>query len=87
MLKGRYFRHGSVLKAGLGSNPSYIWRSILWSKKLLVNGLIWRVGDHKSIKIFEDKWIPSMQSKIGEPICWEHDDTLSALIKEHRMSI
>ncbi|XP_075475208.1 uncharacterized protein LOC142505947 [Primulina tabacum] len=30
VLKGRYFMHGSVLEAGLGSNPSYIWRSILW---------------------------------------------------------
>ncbi|XP_075475599.1 putative mitochondrial protein AtMg00310 [Primulina tabacum] len=25
ILKGRYFRYGSVLEAGLGRNPSYMW--------------------------------------------------------------
>ncbi|XP_075489667.1 putative mitochondrial protein AtMg00310 [Primulina tabacum] len=32
ILKGRYFKHGEVLKAALGSNPSYIWRSIFWRR-------------------------------------------------------
>lgn len=67
LLKGRYFRHGSILDASLGTNHSYIWRSILGSKDVLEDGLIWRVGDGKSIKIFEDKWIPSMHSKHGDP--------------------
>ncbi|XP_075515386.1 putative mitochondrial protein AtMg00310 [Primulina tabacum] len=55
VLKGRYFRHGPILQASLGNNPSYIWRSILWSRDILVKGLIWRVGDGKSINIFKDR--------------------------------
>lgn len=40
VLKGRYFKHGSVMQATLSSNPSYIWTSILWSRDILMNGLI-----------------------------------------------
>ncbi|XP_073049440.1 uncharacterized protein [Primulina eburnea] len=77
VLKGRYFRHGSVLKAGLGSNPSYIWRSLVWSKYLLQKGILWRVGDGKSIKIFEEKWIPSMDSIMDPPLVpWDRADTI-----------
>ncbi|XP_073030650.1 uncharacterized protein [Primulina eburnea] len=82
VIKGRYFKHGSVPDAGLGSNPS-IWRSILWSKEILERGLIWRVGDGKSIKIFKDKWIPTMQSKIGEPMgTWDKEATVNDLINQ-----
>lgn len=35
VLKGRYFRHGDIMNAGIGNNPSFIWRSLIWSRKLL----------------------------------------------------
>ncbi|XP_073041813.1 uncharacterized protein [Primulina eburnea] len=44
LLKGLYFKHGDVLEAGLGSNPSYIWRSIFWNKGILGRGLFWKDG-------------------------------------------
>lgn len=83
VLKGIYFKHGSILEAGLGCNPSYIWRSLIWSKKILVSGLARRVGDGRSIKFFEENWVPSMQSKVGHPLIpWNRWKTLSELIKD-----
>jgi hypothetical protein len=62
-LVGRIFRakyyHGvTFLEAKLGSRPSLAWRSILTARELLKDGLQWRVGDGKKIKIWLDKWIP-----------------------------
>lgn len=83
MLKERYYRHQSVLKAGVGSNPSYIWRLLQWSKGLLETGLLWRVGDGKSIQIFEDHWIPTMQEKISKPdFPRANVSTVNSLIKD-----
>jgi hypothetical protein len=46
------------LGAELGRRPSYTWRSIWNSRKLLNEGLFWRVGDGQSISIWGDKWLP-----------------------------
>ncbi|XP_075499320.1 uncharacterized protein LOC142537712 [Primulina tabacum] len=45
VLKAWYFRHQDIMKASLGNNPSYLWRSLLWSRPLLENGICWHVGD------------------------------------------
>ncbi|XP_075507646.1 putative mitochondrial protein AtMg00310 [Primulina tabacum] len=59
VLKARYFRHQNIIDAGLGSNPSYLWRSLLWSRPLLDKGLCWHVGDGAKIAVKGDRWIPS----------------------------
>jgi len=51
IFKAKYFAHGAVLETSLGSRPSYVWRSLLSASDLLKQGLIWRVGDGKSIHI------------------------------------
>lgn len=82
ILKGRYFKHGTILTASLGNNPSYVWRSLIWSREILEFGLIWRVGNGNSIRFFEDKWIPSMQSYLGLPLSlWDHAPTVNSLIR------
>lgn len=35
VFKSRYFKHVDIMDAELGSNPSYIWRSLYWSITLL----------------------------------------------------
>lgn len=35
ILKARYFKHVDIMDANLGSNPSYIWRSICGAEILL----------------------------------------------------
>ncbi|XP_042953522.1 uncharacterized protein LOC122290063 [Carya illinoinensis] len=58
MLKEKYFRHTDLLHAPLGFRPSVIWRSLWNARDLLREGLVWRVGDGRSIKIWKDKWVP-----------------------------
>jgi hypothetical protein len=58
-LKEKYYPNNSFLSAHLGARPSFAWRSIFKSRDLLREGLVWRVGNGESIKIWEDKWLPS----------------------------
>jgi hypothetical protein len=43
----------------LGSKPSYAWRSILSSKELLHEGLIWRIGNGEKARIWGKRWVPN----------------------------
>ncbi|XP_075473411.1 uncharacterized protein LOC142504428 [Primulina tabacum] len=62
VFKARYFKHHDIMDAPIGKNPSFIWRSLLWSRKLLRKGLCWRVGNGEQIATFRDQWIPGLQS-------------------------
>ncbi|XP_022145148.1 uncharacterized protein LOC111014662 [Momordica charantia] len=57
VLRGKYFKHGNFMTAELGSNPSFVWRSILWGKELFVKGIRWRIGNGFSVIIGSDPWI------------------------------
>jgi ribonuclease HI len=58
IIKEKYFPRGEFLSAKLGSRPSFAWRSLLSGRELLSAGLLWRIGDGKSVSIWSDKWIP-----------------------------
>ena len=57
IMKAKYFPKGEALDASLGSKPSYVWRSILSTKYLLKEGLIWRIGDGEKARIWGERWI------------------------------
>lgn len=40
-----------------GHNPSYIWRSLMWSCSFLEADIYWRIGAGKSIITFDHKWV------------------------------
>ncbi|XP_073137674.1 uncharacterized protein [Henckelia pumila] len=71
VLKARYFRHQDVMEAGLGSNPSYLWHSLLWSSPLLEKEVCWHVGDGAKIDISKDRWIPKIRGRVN--MIQEHD--------------
>jgi hypothetical protein len=54
VLSAKYFPDGDVLKARPLTGMSYVWRSILKGIQLLKAGLIWLVGDGKSIDVWRD---------------------------------
>jgi hypothetical protein len=58
ILKAKYFREGDVLRAKPREGMSYTWRSILKGLELLKKGVVWRVGNGESIRIWEDPWLP-----------------------------
>jgi hypothetical protein len=55
ILKEKYFSDLSSLNSSIGRNPSYALRSTWNVKNLLSVGLVWRVGDGNSIKIWKDR--------------------------------
>lgn len=57
ILKAKYFQRQHILKASVGHNPSYLWRSLLAARELVCNGMAWRIGNGKSVSIRDDKWI------------------------------
>uniref|UniRef100_A0A803PIQ3 Reverse transcriptase n=1 Tax=Cannabis sativa TaxID=3483 RepID=A0A803PIQ3_CANSA len=72
IFKARYFAHGNFLTASLGSNPSYIWRSLWESQDLVVAGVRRLVGDGSRVSILKDPWLkddvnPFIESSHPEP--------------------
>ncbi|XP_042988726.1 uncharacterized protein LOC122316260 [Carya illinoinensis] len=62
VLKDKYFRHSDFLQATVGHRPSLIWKSLWSSLGLLKQGLVWRVGTGQNIKVWGDRWIPTLVS-------------------------
>ena len=45
IFKARYYHSSSFLEVGYGSNPSYIWRSILAAQQIIRDGIRVRIRD------------------------------------------
>lgn len=58
VMKGIYFPCGDFLNVKSTNRSSYIWRSILWGRELLLEGSRWAVGNGNKIDIRKDSWIP-----------------------------
>ncbi|KAG6626244.1 hypothetical protein CIPAW_15G035300 [Carya illinoinensis] len=46
------------MEVELKRSPSFVWRSLWSSLGLLKEGMVWRVGNRKNIRIWKDKWLP-----------------------------
>ncbi|CAN1849014.1 Uncharacterized mitochondrial protein AtMg00310 [Linum perenne] len=57
--KGCYFPNTSFLEAKQGGRPSWAWRSLLFGRGILQDGLKWQVGDVSLINTLSDKWLPT----------------------------
>lgn len=69
ILKLKYFPHSSFFDVKIGTNPSYICRSIHAAKKLVEEGSLWRVGNESQIRIWNDRWISQPSSfQIQSPV-------------------
>lgn len=58
ILRAKYFPGDNVMRDEPMHGMSYTWRSILKGIKLLNDGIIWRIGDGQSVRIWEDPWLP-----------------------------
>ncbi|KAH0996907.1 hypothetical protein GBA52_020771 [Prunus armeniaca] len=58
ILKARYFPEDDFMQDSLGSSSSMIWKSILWGREVIEDGLLWRVGNGAYIRVLQDRWIP-----------------------------
>ena len=46
------------MEAHLGSNPSYMWHSLLSVRELIREGSVWKIEDGSSMDIQTYKWLP-----------------------------
>ncbi|CAL1389097.1 unnamed protein product [Linum trigynum] len=59
IMKAKYYKNSTVLDAKVGYNPSFIWRSLMSSQGLLLDGTRWRIGDGQNVRVWGDKWLPT----------------------------
>ena len=83
VLKGRYYPKCSFLESGPTRSCSFTWRSLMFGKRLLERGILWRVGNGKEIRIMKDRWIPDMPCTPLHPMVQIPDELkVNALIDE-----
>ncbi|XP_075515903.1 uncharacterized protein LOC142550711 [Primulina tabacum] len=71
-----------IMSATIGNNPSFIWRSMIWSRNLLTKGIRWRVGNGKKIQTFSDIWIPGVRDPLHDLSDQEHFKSVNKLIQQ-----
>ncbi|KAL8100581.1 hypothetical protein AgCh_032729 [Apium graveolens] len=64
VFKAKYYPNSNFLEAKMGSNPSYVWRSVLEAQVLIRRGARWRVGDGSNIGILAQPWLPDRQNPV-----------------------
>lgn len=64
VMSSRYYKNDTFLQALRGFNPSFVWSSIWGAKALLLEGLKWRVGDGRDIRVCDDSWLPGDSSNL-----------------------
>lgn len=57
LYKARYYADTDFLHSKLGNNPSFIWRSMIEAKQLLLDGTRWRIGSGENIQILGQPWL------------------------------
>ena len=68
IFKARYYLNTSFLEANLGSNPSYVWRSVLAVQGLIHSGVRWRIGKGDRVNIWLKPWLSDKANPFVETI-------------------
>uniref|UniRef100_A0A803P2R8 Uncharacterized protein n=1 Tax=Cannabis sativa TaxID=3483 RepID=A0A803P2R8_CANSA len=58
VLKNNYYSNSSFMNASCPSGASYVWKGIIWGRKIITEGARWRVSNGREIRVWEDKWLP-----------------------------
>ena len=58
VLKAKYFPNGNLLDTVAAGDASPSWRGVEFGLTLLKQGVVYRVGDGQSIRIWRDNWLP-----------------------------
>jgi hypothetical protein len=58
LLKARYYPSGNLLDTAFIQNSSTTWQGIIYGLELLKKGVVWRIGNGSSVRIFRDNWLP-----------------------------
>jgi hypothetical protein len=80
MLKAVYFPNGDILTAKVGTHPSQIWRSILEGRDALRIGLIRRIRDGRSTKVWTQNWLP--RDEWLRPVALREEEDIPWMVSE-----
>ncbi|KAL5556887.1 hypothetical protein UlMin_039123 [Ulmus minor] len=58
VLQGFYFTNSTFLQVRKTSFASFVWRSILWGRELLMQGSRRKIGSGNDTYIYHDRWLP-----------------------------
>ncbi|KAL5540285.1 hypothetical protein UlMin_042768 [Ulmus minor] len=58
VLQGFYFTNSTFLQVRKTSSASFVWRSILWGRELLMQGSRRKIGSGNDTYIYHDRWLP-----------------------------
>lgn len=65
----------NILEAELGSNPLYLWRSLLQARDIIIEGSKWKEGSGTSIDIVKHQWLP-------RPPCFRRNEPWPSKVRE-----
>ena len=57
VFSAKYFPNGNILEVSVHPRSSFAWRTILQARDVINKGVICKVGDEGSIKIWEHNWL------------------------------
>ncbi|GJM95149.1 hypothetical protein PR202_ga11856 [Eleusine coracana subsp. coracana] len=74
VLRGRYFHDSDFMECTRKKKASFTWRAIMAGREALKLGMVKRIGDGETTKIWKDRWILNHFS--GKPITPEEGQTV-----------
>ncbi|KAM2524302.1 hypothetical protein PS1_031040 [Malus domestica] len=72
VLKARYFPNCSFLDAKRGGRASWAWSSLLVGRDIILGGAYWLIMNGKEVRVWVDRWIPSIPSGRPSPLGTVH---------------
>ncbi|XP_042969098.1 uncharacterized protein LOC122301783 [Carya illinoinensis] len=69
VLKAKYFPSSDFLSAKVRGSDSFVWKSITTARPLLAEGLLWKIGNGNSVRVWSNRWLPTPTSfKVQSPL-------------------
>lgn len=59
LLKARYYPEGHILSAVVKTKASYAWKSLLFGRDLLKQGMHFIIGNGSTVNMWSDPWLPT----------------------------
>lgn len=57
--KAKYYADKDFLQSSIGNSPSFIWRSLIKVRKVILEGSHWRIGTGTEVMIMAHPWLSS----------------------------
>lgn len=86
MFKARYFPATNFLDSVLGSNPSFVWRSVWEAKDLMKAGARWLIGSGQDIDILNQSWLANDRNPYVSTVSQslEHNKVAGLMHMDHK---